>query len=133
MITNISKTTMTLSSLYPAKFLKTSDIPDDGDLVLTISRLEIEEIGIEKEEKPVVYFAETDKGLVLNKTNAMTIGDIFGQQITDWIDKRIALFTTEVTYNGKTQLGIRIRVRPPQAKKYPPQADAGSFPKEEAD
>jgi hypothetical protein len=119
---------LTYSSLFPAKFLKATDIPEEGDLVLTIARLDIEEIGPDKEEKPVLYFSETDKGLVLNRTNAGTIADLYGPRITDGIGKRIALFTSEVTYSGKTLLGIRVRVRPPQARKPTPPAEMDSFP-----
>jgi len=51
--------------------------------------------------------------VVLNKTNANTIANLYGPKISNWTGKKIALFTTEVSYQGATMLGIRIRLRPP--------------------
>ena len=124
---------LTVDELFPSKWLKVGDIDEEQDLALTITRYSIEEIGPDKERKPVLYFSETDKGLVLNKTNAETIGSLYGKGLPGWVGKRIALFTTEVTFGGKPRLGIRVRLRPPQAvKKQPaPQMAVESYPDED--
>ena len=62
----------------------------------------------------MVYFHETTKGLVLNKTNALTIAELYGNNISEWEDKKIKLFTTEVSLHGKPTLGIRVRLRQPE-------------------
>lgn len=107
-------TTQTVDDLFPSRFMKAGDI-GEADLIVTITGLEVEELGQDKQKKPVLFFQETDKGMVLNKTNADTIRGMYGNNIPGWNGKKIALYTTEVTFAGKTSLGIRVRVRPPQA------------------
>ena len=103
---------MSISDLFPSRYLKTSDVGDD-DLVVTIADVTFEELGDHDEQKPVVSFEETQKLLVLNKTNANTIAQLYGNKLTGWSGKRVVLYTTEVSYQGTTMLGIRIRLRPP--------------------
>jgi hypothetical protein len=63
--------------------------------------------------KGVLYFNETEKKLVLNATNAKTIGEIYGNKIPQWIGKPIALYKTEVSFAGRTVWGVRVRLKPP--------------------
>lgn len=107
---------MNINNAFPSKYIKSGDINPDADMVLTISHVEVENVGQgdEAELKPVVYFSETDKGLVLNKTNAATIAKLVGTPETEgWTGKRIALFATEVDFAGKQTLAIRVRMRAP--------------------
>jgi hypothetical protein len=111
-----------INQQFPSKYLKAdTDIPDDGDLIVTIDTVQIETIGqgADQENKPVVYFRETDKGLVLNKTNAQTIKGLFGFETDDWEGKRIALFGTEVDFAGKQTLAIRVRMKAPASRNRP--------------
>ena len=103
-----------VQDLFPSRFLKSQDI-GDSDRVLTIDRVVIEDLGYGdmQDKKAVVYPVETDKGLVLNKTNAITIANMYGDDYSKWNGKRIALYTTEVSFQGNTMMGIRIRMRPP--------------------
>lgn len=101
------------ADLFPSKYLKASDI-NGADMVVTIQSLSQEELGPQKDLKTVVYFAETDKGLVLNKTNTEVIADLYPGKIGNWVGKKIALYTTEVTFAGKTTLGVRVRLRKPE-------------------
>jgi hypothetical protein len=109
---------LTFGELFPSPYLKTADI-GEVDKIYTIARIEVEEIGLDKDRKPVIYFTETDKKLVLNKTNAGIISDLYGPRIADWVGKRVGLYTTEVAYQGKAQLGIRVRMRVPPGSKPP--------------
>ena len=103
----------TVDELFPSPYLKHDDIGDQ-DLVLTISEYDFEAIGLDQPEmKGVLYFEETDKKLVLNKTNAETIGGIYGKEITQWVGKQIALYKTEVSFAGRTVWGVRVRLKPP--------------------
>lgn len=104
----------TVHDLFPSRFLKSQDI-GDSDLVLTIDRVVVEPLGFGEvqEKKPVVYFVETDKGLVLNKTNAFTIANLNGEDYSSWTGNRISLYSTEVSFQGTTMMGIRIRMRTP--------------------
>lgn len=107
---------ISVNSMFPSRYLKPADI-GDTELILTIVDIAIEELGANdrKETKLVVHFKESDKALVLNKTNAMTISNLYGDQTAGWIGKRIILFVIEVSFQGTQMLGIRVRNRiPPQ-------------------
>jgi hypothetical protein len=102
---------MKRSDLYPSKWLKGATLA--GDTNLTITALLQEELGDERQEKPVLYFKEVEQGLVLNLTNFNTIADLYGDETDTWVGKKITLYPTEVTFSGKTSMGIRIRARVP--------------------
>lgn len=106
---------MRLRDLYPSRFLKAEDITEEGgEIRAFIKAVKIEELQDPergKEDKPVVYFLRIDKGLVLNKTNAETIGDAYGDETDAWAGKEVLLVTERVTAFGKTAPAIRIRIQ----------------------
>lgn len=63
--------------------------------------------------KLFIMFDELDKGLVLNKTNADMIGDLYGKDTDGWIGQQIMLFTAPVDYQGKKVQAIRVRAPAP--------------------
>lgn len=105
-----------IDQMFPSKYLKAGDC-EEADLTLTIASVKFEELGQgdKAETKPVVYFDEAEKGLVLNKTNATTIAELHGRTTEQWIGKRIAIYATEVEMGGKVSMGIRVRLRAPKA------------------
>ena len=105
-----------LQDFFPSKYFKAQDLPENEDLIVTIEKFgdEIVGQGADAASKPIIYFKEVpDKPLVLNRTNATTIANLYGSNPYHWPGKKIALFATEVTYGGKVMLGIRVRIRPP--------------------
>ena len=62
-------------------------------------------------DRPIVRFKETDKGFILNKTNAKTIGLAHGNEMDDWAGKKITLFATTTDAFGKKYVPC-VRVRP---------------------
>jgi hypothetical protein len=131
-----------MSDAFPSKYLKADvDVKDadDGGTTLTISGCDIELIGQgeDSEHKPVVYFQETDKGLVLNKTNAATLTALFRSDDSDaWMGQRIKLIATSVDFAGKMVRAIRVNPklpagppprtgRPAPARQAPPPDDYG--------
>lgn len=114
-----------LSDMFPSKYVKAADC-EDSDLVVTVREVKQERVGqgTDAEDKFVVYFEETDKGLVLNKTNAGTIAKLYGDDADDWEGKKVALFATEVSFQGQMSLGIRVRARAPKAAGKPAKAEA---------
>lgn len=112
---------MKMSSAFPSKYLAAdADVPDfeDGGLVVTISGAKLERVGMGNDaaDKPVLYFEEIDKGLVLNKTNANVLTDLFGTDDTDeWEGRKVRLYAKDVEYQGKMVRGIRVHTRPPKA------------------
>ena len=105
---------MNIDTAFPSKYLKAADI-GDSDMALTIRSVEIETIGQgeDADSKPILYFNETEKGLVLNKTNSTTIKGLYSAETDNWIGKAIALFSTEVDYAGKQTLALRVRMKAP--------------------
>ncbi len=103
---------MNINSAFPSKYLKAdADVDEDG-IVVTIKLVKVENVGqgARAEQKPVVYFDEVDKGLVLNKTNATFIVSIAGDDDTDgWKGTKIRLIATDVEYAGDLVRGIRVR------------------------
>jgi hypothetical protein len=105
---------MNINNAFPSKYLKSGDVPENDDLLLTIERVSVESVGQDDpEDKPIVYFREVEKGLVLNKTNANTIAGLYGPETDGWTGKRIALYATEVAYQGKMTLSLRVRLKAP--------------------
>jgi hypothetical protein len=102
---------MRISEEFPSQYLKASDL-GGREIRVTMGRAERETIGTDK--KIVLYFKGKEKGLVLNKTNANTIGDGYGDDTDDWIDQPIILFSVKTDYQGKVVDAIRCRV--PTAK-----------------
>jgi len=62
-------------------------------------------------DKPIVFFDETDKGLICNITNARSIGLAHGNEMDDWTGKKITLFATTTDAFGKKAVPC-VRVRP---------------------
>jgi len=98
---------MRISEEFPSKYLKASDLRG-SEVRVTMSRVEREEIGSDK--KLVLYFKGKEKGMVLNKTNANTIGDFYGDDSDDWYDQPLILFAIRTEYQGKPVDGLRCRI-----------------------
>lgn len=121
---------MKISELFPSKYLKVNDLPEEGDLIVTISDLVIEPIGNDPPEpKPVLYFRELPKkGLVLNKTNSGIIESLYGGETDLWLGKKIGLYAAEVEFSGKTLMGVRVRLKAPVSKGPARPQPAEDFP-----
>ena len=99
----------TVDELFPSKFMKATDLEDGEELVLIMDRVRTEEVGQDKELKGILYFEEQDKGLVLNRTNARILEELYGPNFPDWRGRKITLFVREVDFKGKTTLGLRVK------------------------
>jgi hypothetical protein len=103
-----------ISEAYPSNYLKAADLR--GTTVrATISNVEMEKLG--NDTRPVVYFQNKEKGLVLNKTNANNISLVYGDDTDDWIGKAIQLYPTMTDYQGRSVECIR--VKPVQGGRMP--------------
>ena len=94
-------------------------------MAATIEAIKLEEIGKDKQTKPVLYFQETGTGFICNKTNGRTIARLVGsEEFDDWIGRVIRLYRTEVDFQGEMVEAIRVRSRPdkPVAKTKAPSA-----------
>lgn len=99
-----------LSSLLSKTFAAQS-FPHDLVLTLTITKVQAEEVGQDKEVKPVAYFKEDPRGLVLNKTNYGRLARALGSTDVDrWVGVRIELsYDPSVQFGGKEVGGLRVK------------------------
>ncbi len=121
---------MKLNELYPSNYLKAEDFDEGQLMIVTIDRVEIETLGKKQEEKPVLYFQEQVKPIVMNKTNASIIGNLYGQETDNWTGKRIVLFTMEVDSFGDVVRAIRVKTTAPRTGVAPVKQVAEPEPKD---
>ena len=76
---------------------------------MKIKKVEVEEIGQDKDKKPVIYFDGVERGLVMNKTNGVAIAEIHGDATDGWTGKEIEIFSMMVPYQGQNVAAIRVR------------------------
>lgn len=59
-------------------------------------------------KKIVLTLKGHDKSLVLNKTNAVTLSQAYGDDISMWTGKEISVDTATVLFQGSPVKGIRV-------------------------
>lgn len=96
------------------------DVPETGDLILTIDKIYEEEIRNQHgtEIKPVMYFQEPNtKPMIVNKVNNDAITRVHGKRTktNNWSGKKIALYEAK---EPKSADGLALRVRD-----YAPKSD----------
>lgn len=117
---------MNINEAFPSDYLKADDLKG-ANVTVTIEDVGIEEIGQgqQKERKLILSFAGKKKRLVCNKTNANTIGKLYGTETDAWIGKAITLSPREVEFQGDMVWAIRVSLQKPvtagaPAPKAPP-------------
>jgi arabinogalactan endo-1,4-beta-galactosidase len=102
---------MRISTAFPSEYLKAADLQGHNIRVI-IDRIEMRDVG--DDHKPVLFFQNKEKGVVLNKTNANNIAIAYGDDTDEWTGKEVILFEAMVDFQGRSVAAIRIR--PPAAK-----------------
>ncbi len=111
---------MNINNAYQSKSISAPDLQGRA-VVVTISHVEMEEVGRSREKKPVVYFRGTKKGLILNRTNAKAISGIAGSALTeDWEGVAITLYPTQTEFSGETVDCVRVKPVVPAARRAVP-------------
>jgi hypothetical protein len=101
-----------LASDYASRFLNAADL--DRERKFKIEGVTEELVGAAQEKMLVVWFTNHKRGLVLNKTNNLTIRSAFGDPVDGWVGKIIIIFPTMVELRGKLTPGLRVRIPPPK-------------------
>lgn len=101
---------MRISSAFPSKYLKASDIPEGREIALQIDDVRMENMEQSRDEKPVLYFIDKTKGLVLNVTNGNTLADVYGDDTDAWHGKPVVLFSSTTSFQGKNVPCLRVRI-----------------------
>ena len=108
---------LTYNDAFPSKWLKGEDIAEGQTIVAKILKIQIQEIGREKEPTPILFFAARQlKPLPLNRTNGKTLKSLFGKNLAEWEGHRIQLYSTPVEVAGESMRGVRISDKLPSDK-----------------
>src|SRR5215469_14196990 len=96
-----------------SRYFKAENVATEKKLRIKNVSEELIGMGAEKEKKLVIWFANDEHGLVLNRTNNHTIRGAFGDAVDGWTNKIIVLFPTQADFRGRMVLALRVRI-PPQ-------------------
>ena len=99
---------MNIMDLFPSRFLAASDFNGEPH-TLTITGIEIEKMP-DGTAKPSIWFSESAKPLLCNKTNAVAVANRYGVETSAWIGRPLELFPTTTDYKGQPTPCIRVRV-----------------------
>lgn len=97
------------------RFINSLDLIGKGDCVVTIARVEkLDRIkyqdGKTANKPNLMYFAHTDKPLVLNATNVRLISMALGTTcVREWKGRKVTIFAEPGKYFGKEQYAVRFR------------------------
>lgn len=97
---------MNINDSFPSNYVKAADLRGK-ECPAIISRVVVEKLG--DDDKPVVYFEGKEKGVVLNKTNAMNIATMHGPETDNWPGKHVILYPAWVDFQGRSVEAVRIR------------------------
>ena len=100
-------------------FLGSWDVPDGGDLILTIDHVSRDDVQNEKghEKKMALHFKERDyKPMICNTTNAKAISKAYNStKVEDWENKKISIYKATISAFGSTQECLRVRDYAPKS------------------
>lgn len=103
---------MKRSDFFPSNYLTAEDLPNEG-MVVTIHHLETGKMRDGK-VKPIMFFDELEKGLVINVTKFKLLEKLHGDESDDWTDKRITIYPSETTMEGEVVPCINIKNKIPK-------------------
>ena len=98
---------MLMTTMFPSRYLSAADL-DTGPVSDKITGIRLEEVG--DGVKPILSFKTREKDLVLNRTNANSIGAVYGDDTDSWIGREVELYPTKVEFRGNLVDAIRIRI-----------------------
>jgi hypothetical protein len=102
---------------YGSNFLNAADL-EGGPLETTIEDIRVQEVvgrSNQKKTRVILVLEGAKKPLILNSTNASTMGKAFGEDYLKWGRKRIRLESQTVNFQGEEVKGIRLSI-PPRKK-----------------
>ena len=114
----------TIDDFYPSKFLKPAEL-DGEDITVTINEVGQDSFRDDdgtQRAKPILYFKERVKPLILNKTNFTRIAEVAGNDTDDWHGTRLVLYADKVNMRGKSVDTIRVRPAPKAKAPVAPEA-----------
>ena len=96
---------MNVNEIYRSSYMRADDLKGRTGKY-TISACKAEVVGEDK--RLVLAFSNNDIPLVLNKTNANSLAELYGSETGEWEGKAIKLVPSTTSYQGKMVKCIRI-------------------------
>ena len=96
---------MQYTDIYRSSYMKADDL-NGRTAKHTIVGCTAEVVGEDK--RLVLAFSDNDRPLVLNKTNANSLAELYGPETGGWEGKAIKLVPSTTSYQGKMVKCIRI-------------------------
>ena len=104
---------MNVDEIYPStKSLKAADL-QGKTVAVTIENYEVKKF--DNGNKIVLKFANKEKTLVVNKTNAKIIASSYGVNTDGWIGKQIQIYPDKTMFGTDLVDCIRVRIPAPPA------------------
>lgn len=96
--------------LFPREYVAACDL-EGKDKDVTISHIQVKELKTDSgpKKKPVMFFKDAKKKMILNITNARIIADMYGDDTDSWQGQTITLYPTTCEAFGKMVDCIRVR------------------------
>lgn len=101
---------VSVNDSYAGNHLAAADLKG-RECRLTVASVSMEKLG--DDHKLVAYFRGTEKDLVLNKTNANAIAEMYGDETELWTGRDIVIFPTQTDFGGKIVPCIRVKLMAP--------------------
>jgi hypothetical protein len=96
-------------SMYGSKYLAATDLKKPVTATIELAeRAEFAKPGETAKKKVVLYVKGGKKGIVVNKTNALSLAQDFGKDPDGWVGQRIIIRAERTTFAGKPTLGLRL-------------------------
>lgn len=109
---------LTFQDAFPGRFLTAGHF-DGRKVTLTISDVYLDAELDKKKPKLVAKFAGKTLELVVNKSNAYCIKEMFGNKLTDWVGRKITFFPTTTMFGEDVVECIRVWGSPDIAEDKP--------------
>lgn len=105
---------------FLSQYISAAELVGKDPITMTIDKVSLEKVesmkinddeGASKvKDRIVVYFrgSKTNRGWLLNRTNALCIVELWGRETDNWIGKRITLHAMNVRVGPKMEPGIRV-------------------------
>lgn len=103
---------MKVSETYvsSSNFLKAADLENGKQYPLTISAVDLGEVGEgdDKKTQIILTFSNHEKQLGLNKTNAAAIADTLGDETDNWAGQTVNFYRTTTQFGSEIVPCIRV-------------------------
>lgn len=103
---------MKISEFFPKRYATGEDL-GGKPFTFTVRTVELEQMhpqpGSPATEKPVIYFAETKRGIILSAPLARQLAALLGDDTATWTGRRVTIFPQPMNVAGQARVAIRAR------------------------